>query len=362
LGRVDVARATKVWIHQLAALEHDDYDALLGDETAANHLRIYAEYLGFDPDPVVAEFLGEIETRRPAADPTPAEPAEAEEALPVAEVSDPEPAVETALLVPDDVEIESQPSVESTLEDPVADDVVAAEPEPVADEPLVTEPVAPDPVTPEPVAPQPREEPRARWVKPGLAIAMAGLVVVLIWLGLQWAGVDSTPVEPPTPSAATPSDLGQATDATPRMASVTATPPVVQPELEAPEAGRPAPVEKTPTKTAPPPAAGVLTIPDHGVGTRIENNRLVGQSDRFREGDRIWFWNRVLGGGPGRTIRHVWTKDGVAITNATLELGGSHWRTNSRKTLYPGSAGSWTVEALDEEGNVLARREFTCTP
>ena len=56
LGRVDVARATKVWIHHLAALEHDDYDALVGDETAASQLRTYAEYLGMDPDPVVAEL------------------------------------------------------------------------------------------------------------------------------------------------------------------------------------------------------------------------------------------------------------------------------------------------------------------
>ena len=43
-----------------------------------------------------------------------------------------------------------------------------------------------------------------------------------------------------------------------------------------------------------------------------------------------------------------------------LTLGGEHWRTQSRKTLHEGSAGRWTVEAVDGKGRVLARREFVC--
>ena len=39
-----------------------------------------------------------------------------------------------------------------------------------------------------------------------------------------------------------------------------------------------------------------------------------------------------------------------------MELTRVKW-----ETLYPGSAGSWTVEAIDEAGNVLSRSEFTCT-
>jgi hypothetical protein len=45
-----------------------------------------------------------------------------------------------------------------------------------------------------------------------------------------------------------------------------------------------------------------------------------------------------------------------------LRIGGAHWRTQSRRTLRPGSAGQWAVEARDATGTVLARTDFTCDP
>jgi len=42
----------------------------------------------------------------------------------------------------------------------------------------------------------------------------------------------------------------------------------------------------------------------------------------------------------------------------TLRLGGADYRTYSTKTLY--RTGSWTVEARDEAGRVLATGSFTC--
>ena len=67
-------------------------------------------------------------------------------------------------------------------------------------------------------------------------------------------------------------------------------------------------------------------------------------------------------GQPGETVRHVWIHEGSAVDATELNIGASHWRTQSRKTLGPGSAGRWTVEALDSAGRVLARREFVCVP
>jgi hypothetical protein len=97
------------------------------------------------------------------------------------------------------------------------------------------------------------------------------------------------------------------------------------------------------------------------VGTAIVNKRLVGASDSFGEGTRVWFWTRVTGGRAGDRIEHVWIHEGRVMQRAGLELGGAHWRTQSKKTLFPGSAGSWVVEARDAAGNLLARREFSCT-
>jgi hypothetical protein len=43
-----------------------------------------------------------------------------------------------------------------------------------------------------------------------------------------------------------------------------------------------------------------------------------------------------------------------------LELGGPHWRTHSRKTLW--GRGNWVAEAQDLNGRVLAWATFTVVP
>jgi hypothetical protein len=70
----------------------------------------------------------------------------------------------------------------------------------------------------------------------------------------------------------------------------------------------------------------------------------------------------VLGGRKGDTIEHVWFREGSVMSRMTLQVGSANWRTQSRKTLFAGSAGSWVVEARDAAGNVVSRREFTCEP
>jgi hypothetical protein len=170
---------------------------------------------------------------------------------------------------------------------------------------------------------------------------------------MQWIGAGSDSAAPVSEATDTPQRSREIID------SSAPPPATAMAKVDEPP---PEPVEPAPVESAPVVQAGSLTIPEHGVGTRIENNRLVGQADRFTEGTRVWFWTRVLGGTRGQTIRHVWMLNGRVIDKPTLRLGGPHWRTHSRKTLYPGSAGSWAVEARDEAGNVLARTDFTCTP
>lgn len=120
---------------------------------------------------------------------------------------------------------------------------------------------------------------------------------------------------------------------------------------------------KTPVEAAPTTPAHVsLSVPEHGVGTAVKNRQLVGQSDHFTEGTPVWFWTRVQGGSRGDRIDHVWLREGVEVTRISLNIGGSSWRTYSAKTLHAGVAGDWAVEARDEAGQVLARREFVCVP
>jgi hypothetical protein len=59
-------------------------------------------------------------------------------------------------------------------------------------------------------------------------------------------------------------------------------------------------------------------------------------------------------------IHHFWIHEGREVTRADLEIGGSHWRTQSRLVLPEGSTGRWAAEARGPDGRVLAREEFLC--
>jgi hypothetical protein len=106
--------------------------------------------------------------------------------------------------------------------------------------------------------------------------------------------------------------------------------------------------------------AAELSVTDHGVGRGVADRELQEKASRFDEGAKVWFWTRVVGGGAGDRIRHVWMQDGEERLTVELTVGGPTWRTWSHKTLHRGSRGSWTVEVRDDSGRVLARETFEC--
>jgi len=67
-------------------------------------------------------------------------------------------------------------------------------------------------------------------------------------------------------------------------------------------------------------------------------------------------WTRVTGLA-NTTVRHVWRHQGHEEV-IELSVGGSPWRTWSRRTIPAEWTGAWTVEVLDAQGNVLTTGEF----
>jgi cytoskeletal protein RodZ len=172
--------------------------------------------------------------------------------------------------------------------------------------------------------------------------------------------IESPAEQPPVqaeaqPEPATPPDPGPETVAV-RQPSARA------PEQPAPQrATQPVVEQATPEPAGETPSdAGGLRVTESGVGTGVVEHRLVGQSSQFTEGARVWFWTRVIDGKPGEKIQHVWLHDGKPVGTIELRLGGNHWRTQSKWTMRPGSAGSWSVEARAADGRVLATAEFRC--
>jgi len=290
----DVSRTTRVRIRYIEALEHDDFDAMPQDVFVRGFVRMYADCLQLDPDPLIADYRRERNLQRPTWE--------------------------------EDARNEVDQEMSRILE-------------------------LPRQASPE---------------NSGRILRFAGFaVVLLVRAGAWWSGVgnrDQTRLARAALEAGTPAPVEAVQlppPPPPRKTPVRR--PAARPKPQASPASAP-PVEAVAKRPEPEPTAGRLRITECGVGTGVENRRLVGEGDRFAEGTPVWFWTRVLGGTSGETIRHVWKHEGHASTWVPLTLGADHWRTQSRKVLGPGSAGRWAVEALDGAGRVLARREFVCVP
>jgi cytoskeleton protein RodZ len=71
------AAATHLKVQHVEALEHDDYSRMTVPTYAKGFLRLYAEYLGLDPAPLLREYtarqVGQPQAQPVAAPPTPPE-------------------------------------------------------------------------------------------------------------------------------------------------------------------------------------------------------------------------------------------------------------------------------------------------
>jgi hypothetical protein len=72
----------------------------------------------------------------------------------------------------------------------------------------------------------------------------------------------------------------------------------------------------------------------------------------------IVLWMRATDAS-GQTLHHVWFFGDAEVGDVPLTIGGSPWRTWSRKSVPVEAKGAWHVEIRDEAGNVLKRIDFT---
>ena len=73
----------------------------------------------------------------------------------------------------------------------------------------------------------------------------------------------------------------------------------------------------------------------------------------------LTLWTRVTGAAAESVIHHVWMRGDEQVADIELRIGGSPWRTWSRKTIPPDWTGAWHVEVRDAAGTVLQRIDFT---
>jgi len=111
-----------------------------------------------------------------------------------------------------------------------------------------------------------------------------------------------------------------------------------------------------------PAAAPSLTVTDAVVARSVLDREPQDTGSVFpAEVGQVVFWTKVTGA-PGdveTTIHHVWFHGETQVGDVELRIGGSPWRTWSRKTVPADWTGAWHVEVRDGSGTVLKRVDFT---
>jgi hypothetical protein len=117
------------------------------------------------------------------------------------------------------------------------------------------------------------------------------------------------------------------------------------------------------TTQAPAPAAAApaaqVTV-DEAVVARTVVDRQPQDTGRTFTPDvgQLICWSKLTGAA-GTSIHHVWFHGDTQVGDVELQVGGSPWRTWSRKTVPPDWTGAWHVEIRDAAGTVLKRLDFT---
>lgn len=170
------------------------------------------------------------------------------------------------------------------------------------------------------------------------------------------ARADTTRAEPdePTGKKAAPDS---AQKPTPRPDSTVV--PTVPRSIKAPP---PAPKPEVPPRAEPVRPGFSRFVPRAVLCRDIQNREPVAPLDSVvTDTDTLWFFTEVADL-QGTTISHRWRHEGEVFAEIPMSIGGPHWRVYSRKVMLPAWAGPWTVEVVDEETRVLARRNFVYRP
>ena len=114
-----------------------------------------------------------------------------------------------------------------------------------------------------------------------------------------------------------------------------------------------------PPAAAPAAAAAAVTVVEAAVAKTVLDRQPQDTGSVF-PGDvgQLVCWTKVSGAG-GTAIHHVWFHGDTQVGDMELQVGGSPWRTWSRKTVPADWSGAWHVEVRDAAGAVLKRIDFT---
>ncbi|HHH36686.1 MAG TPA: DUF2914 domain-containing protein [Gammaproteobacteria bacterium] len=92
--------------------------------------------------------------------------------------------------------------------------------------------------------------------------------------------------------------------------------------------------------------------------TAVENREPVDEISRLDINHaRIYFFTEIRNG-QGETVSHRWLYRDKVMAEVSFRIQGPRWRVWSSKNLLPFWTGTWTVQVVDGNGVVLAKKRF----
>jgi cytoskeletal protein RodZ len=164
--------------------------------------------------------------------------------------------------------------------------------------------------------------------------------------------------KPPSPAAKAetePDAIAQKTP-NPDLKPKPSTPVVVQTPAESRQDSLSAAADSPGTKAFELP----LTLFKASVCTAVEDHMPVGVGDRFPwTTPRIFVWSLLGASDPPEKVHHIYYFEGHQVSDVTLKVGSSYWRTWSFHTLSGQlHIGAWQVDITTDGGRVLRRLHF----
>ena len=112
--------------------------------------------------------------------------------------------------------------------------------------------------------------------------------------------------------------------------------------------------------TAPPVATPRLTVAQAVIAKSVVDRAPQDTGAAFpADVGQVVCWTKITDGDVGARIHHVWFHGDTEVGNVQLTVGGSPWRTWSRKSVPPDATGAWHVDIRDTSGSLLRRVDFS---
>lgn len=96
--------------------------------------------------------------------------------------------------------------------------------------------------------------------------------------------------------------------------------------------------------------------------TAIEEREPADEVDTLSTAvDKVYFFTEIHGMS-GATVTHRWMHDGEVKAEVPFHISGSKWRVYSSKNLLSDWTGDWTVQVVDDAGEIIQESNFTYVP